>query len=265
MSVKNILISLAAFTFTTSQAFSSLDRKEKPWERGLTPKNEGVHAVFRQDIEDLQPRQPAERTKESDKLNHYLGRTHGTAHQCSFIIDRMNKGPDDYREILEGSRAFSDPTMSDFEMVYWEDYPNTYGDLSYLFDDGYVDGYGRMFDMLKNETLWGSDAIDFTDVYQGYIGDCYLLAAASGVAMKRLDIANVFALKEPNDQGIAALNMYLKGKPTIITIDDTIPVDSNGNPVLALLGDTNAIWPLLIEKAFAKMYGNFENIVGGWT
>lgn len=185
-------------------------------------------------------------------------------HDCQYIIDRAESGPEDYASIIGSGSSYSDASMFEDEMVQWEDYPNSYGDLSSLITA--TSSYGHLFDLIDDNNIWGDDHIKFSDVAQGYyIGDCWLLASCSGVALKRKDIADVFATKTANDEGIIALNLYLKGRETQITIDDTVPLNSYGSPTIAQLEDSGAIWPLIIEKGLAKLYGNLENIVGGWT
>ena len=48
-----------------------------------------------------------------------------------------------------------------------------------------------------------------------------------------------------------------------ITIDDQIPYMKNQNkPIFAQCQD-NEIWPLLLEKAFAKFVGDYSKLKGG--
>lgn len=56
--------------------------------------------------------------------------------------------------------------------------------------------------------------------------------------------------------------MYPSGIPTIFSIDDYFVCDSYGNSKFAQLyvnKDNNEIeiWPLIIEKAFAKLIGGY--------
>lgn len=67
-----------------------------------------------------------------------------------------------------------------------------------------------------------------------------------------------------NEVGIYATNVYAMGIPTQITIDGRIPFDRWGSTIFADIGYDGALWGPLIEKAWAKMNGNYEQIVGGW-
>jgi hypothetical protein len=59
------------------------------------------------------------------------------------------------------------------------------------------------------------------------------------------------------------MNMFVKGKPEVVTIDDSLPFVS-GNPIFAKRSGDNDFWTAFVEKAFAKLMGNYENIGGGW-
>ena len=63
--------------------------------------------------------------------------------------------------------------------------------------------------------------------------------------------------------------MYALNVPITVTVDDLLPVrnrSSNGNQfetLYAAIGEDNSIWGAIIEKAFAKLNGNYARIVGG--
>ena len=57
--------------------------------------------------------------------------------------------------------------------------------------------------------------------------------------------------------------MYALGVPVTVTVDDVIPLDEDGHAVFADVGPDQALWPLVLEKCFAKLNGNYEAIVAG--
>ena len=73
-----------------------------------------------------------------------------------------------------------------------------------------------------------------------------------------------------SENGIYAANMYHLGVPMTMIVDDYLPMkESNWNPgsfntVFASIGKDGSLYGTIIEKMFAKYYGNFQNIVGGW-
>jgi hypothetical protein len=66
--------------------------------------------------------------------------------------------------------------------------------------------------------------------------------------------------------GIIGVRFYIRGKPWVVTIDDKLMVDTSGDPVFAE-SDSNkqAMWGAILEKAWAKVKGNYESSEGGFT
>jgi hypothetical protein len=59
------------------------------------------------------------------------------------------------------------------------------------------------------------------------------------------------------------MNFYSLGVPFTQIIDDYLPM-YGGNTVFAGLGKDGSVWMALVEKMFAKWYGNYQHLVGGW-
>lgn len=117
--------------------------------------------------------------------------------------------------------------------------------------------------------------IHHTDVAQGYLGDCYFLAALGAVAK-----ANPEAIRElitAKDDGTYDVKLYLRKKkffnwsglsPIIVNVTADLAVNSSHNLVYAKEGDSE-LWVALVEKAYAKLNGTedksaYQNIVGGF-
>jgi len=60
------------------------------------------------------------------------------------------------------------------------------------------------------------------------------------------------------------LNLYIRGRPWTVTIDDYLPLYNGG--IIFAGGSQNDlnIWGALLEKAMAKVFGNYEYINYGW-
>jgi len=64
-------------------------------------------------------------------------------------------------------------------------------------------------------------------------------------------------------EGMIAVKLFVKGVPTIVTLDDFLPF--YGSTLwFAQKPSDNDFWVPFIEKAFAKINGNYENIQSGW-
>jgi hypothetical protein len=65
---------------------------------------------------------------------------------------------------------------------------------------------------------------------------------------------------ELNNRGIYNIRFFIRGKPWVITIDDNL-LFHKADPVSLVFAkqskDNNAIWAALLEKAWAKMRGNY--------
>jgi hypothetical protein len=117
-------------------------------------------------------------------------------------------------------------------------------------------------------TFWGpgKTAADIspTDINQGYIGNCWIMAAVSALAEKHHRI-DEYMISDAIDKvnGIYAMNFYSLGVPFTQIIDDFLPMNGN-NTVFAGLGKDGSVWMALVEKFYAKWYGNYQHLVGGW-
>ena len=114
----------------------------------------------------------------------------------------------------------------------------------------------RMKDIFSSNTLFGTS--DYTnDIKQGMASDCYFMAGIYGISENDKRFQSIWVTKETNNAGIYAVNAYVRGKPTIITIDDYIPTDY-GNPLFAGVGEDGSLWGPVLEKVYARISGTYE-------
>jgi hypothetical protein len=91
------------------------------------------------------------------------------------------------------------------------------------------------------------------------------MAGLSALAERPTRIDHLMESNTYNEHGIYAVNIYSLGVPFTQIVDDRIPVDKNSNwPKFAKPGKDLSIWMMIVEKAFGKWYGNYQNLVGGW-
>lgn len=104
------------------------------------------------------------------------------------------------------------------------------------------------------------------DIVQGVLGDCYFLstlASLSEFPERILDIFNFEyegksreeVIKLCEKKGIYCLTMLDMGIPKEIIIDDYIPCFSINKGPAFTRTNGNEVWAVLLEKAWAKLYG----------
>ena len=102
-----------------------------------------------------------------------------------------------------------------------------------------------------------------SDIAQGQLGDCWLMAALACLAEHPTAIMKCFITRERNVRGYYVIELYdaRQAKFVRITLDDFLPTD-NGQPLFAKPSGSE-LWVLLLEKAFAKFFGDYHALAGG--
>eukprot|EP00929_Paragymnodinium_shiwhaense_P057682 TRINITY_DN28882_c0_g1_i1.p1 TRINITY_DN28882_c0_g1~~TRINITY_DN28882_c0_g1_i1.p1 ORF type:complete len:840 (+),score=108.07 TRINITY_DN28882_c0_g1_i1:110-2629(+) len=103
-------------------------------------------------------------------------------------------------------------------------------------------------------------------IYQGVVENFYLIAALQALSMKPQLIANVFCNFEfcRPDLGLYMLRFFKNGHWEHVDIDDAIPLKKDFSPMTCQGEFYPALsWPILIEKAYAKLHGSYEALGGG--
>eukprot|EP00753_Platysulcus_tardus_P000361 PLAT10367.1.p1 GENE.PLAT10367.1~~PLAT10367.1.p1 ORF type:complete len:723 (-),score=420.00 PLAT10367.1:102-2270(-) len=103
------------------------------------------------------------------------------------------------------------------------------------------------------------------DVIQGQLGDCWFLSALSVMASRPELLHQLFVTTGQEAQGRYCVQFFKDGDWRQVFIDDRIPCDSMGKPLYADCKDPNEMWVLLVEKAYAKLHGCYQSLVGGFA
>ena len=90
------------------------------------------------------------------------------------------------------------------------------------------------------------------------------MAAMSALAEHPERVQDIMISDDKEEAGIYAMNMYNLGIPFTQIVDDRMPMRSNGQSLFAGIGQDGSFWAMIVEKMFAKWYGNWEHLVGGW-
>jgi hypothetical protein len=132
--------------------------------------------------------------------------------------------------------------------------------------------------------LWGADGPNAGDVKQGFIGDCFLMAAMGAVAASNPGAIKALFSPQESGAGSYTVSLFKKDDNTgdlvkhAVAVDSMMPAQNDAGlsqgaeagpgTKLAYAGnnDTTAsakLWPSLIEKAYAILNNGMAAIGGG--
>ncbi|EWS74185.1 calpain family cysteine protease (macronuclear) [Tetrahymena thermophila SB210] len=94
------------------------------------------------------------------------------------------------------------------------------------------------------------------------IEDKYVLSALNILLSKMDMIVRNFEITQINNAGIFGIWVNQAGQWDLMVLDDNFPTKNNQ---YCMAQTNNGIWLMVLEKALAKMYGNYMGLNGGFT
>ena len=98
---------------------------------------------------------------------------------------------------------------------------------------------------------------------QGQIANLWFLNALSLVASRPSLLRNLFVATGQEKQGRFCIQFFKEERWLNVFIDDCLPCNYLGVPLFTTSIDPNEIWPMLLEKAYAKLHGCYESLIRG--
>ena len=118
----------------------------------------------------------------------------------------------------------------------------------------------RAKDIVKDPVLF-EDKITIDSLRLGEIANTYYLSALSALAQYPNLISQIFITKKINQECVYQISLFIDGEFQIVYIDDFVPVLKGTSTPFFTKTNSNELWGLLLEKAWAKVNGGYLNIV----
>eukprot|EP01135_Chromosphaera_perkinsii_P011000 Nk52_evm34s2309 gene=Nk52_evmTU34s2309 len=179
-----------------------------------------------------------------------------------------------HKQCKETNTLFEDPEFPANDSSLW--YTKPEGVKAKLY-------WKRPQELVEHPALF-TDGFDPEDVTQGNLGNCWFVASLSSLALHTQALHHIMpdgesvqwflgesvdAKANPEYQGIFRVKFYRFGQWTEVVIDDRLPAVRKANGQFRLIfthsKTDHEFWSSLLEKAYAKLAGNYHNLISGRT
>ncbi|XP_063728962.1 calpain-3-like [Symsagittifera roscoffensis] len=199
---------------------------------------------------------------------------------CSCEIKLKTRLPIEEIKTAEESLFKPDPTAvnSKADSYFVDDeFPPTLGSLTYSGQPEFKQylpkiEWKRPFEINRNATMIKHD-MSSADIQQQALGDCWFIATCSALADNPTLLSRVVSCQHIPLSGSEYIggpltfSFHQNGEWVEVKIDDLLPVRDVGygkyQLVFSKSTQPSEMWVSLLEKAYAKLKGSYEALVGG--
>jgi hypothetical protein len=121
--------------------------------------------------------------------------------------------------------------------------------------------------IVQTEPVLFSGGADCKDLDQGALGDCYFISSIA--VLGNTKITSMFYSVtgghniELEECGAVCLIFWDCGNADYVIVDDYLPTMNQQDFSFVKSPSRAEMWPMLLEKAYAKKYGSYEMIEAG--
>ena len=121
----------------------------------------------------------------------------------------------------------------------------------------------RISDIIPHPVIY-EDSISTSNIRYGRLSYQYFYSVLTSLTKFPSLFNKIIINKEYNPNGIYEIILFIDGEFQKVYIDDYFPCLKNSNILYFIKPSNFEIWPLLIEKAWAKVNGGYQNIINSW-
>ncbi len=103
-----------------------------------------------------------------------------------------------------------------------------------------------------------------SDIQQGALGDCWLMVALALITQRPQMLEHILLTKTINNQGVYLVRICHNGLWNTVIVDDCFPCTPY-NQLAFSQANRRQLFVPLIEKACAKLFGSYEDLISGQT
>ena len=121
----------------------------------------------------------------------------------------------------------------------------------------------RISEIMPKPVIY-EDIMSINNLRFGRLSYIYFYSVLSALSQFPSLFNKIILTKEYNPNGFYKILLFIDGEFQIIYIDDFFPCIKNSNVLYFTKPSNFEIWAILIEKAWAKVNGGYQNIINSW-